>query len=217
MMKLILTEIKYYKPVYIAMAMPLAIFTLFGIADVKVITKLLFIDKYFWSITIGLGSYLLIYGMQANRLKEERDRLHNSLPIKLNYNSSSKFLFGISPIIFIAVYLKLLVFIFPADWLVFINRVYAQLGLFFIFLGALSILYEIVKFNSKLRPAFTGLIVFSTFIIIAILSWGLIYSLTQSLIKPLPIGGDEFYFYIWALVLTGVSSLIYIKRKSYVA
>lgn len=118
-MRIIIAEIKYYQAVFTAMTLPLIIFTLCAITDVKVITTMQFVDKYFWSITIGLGSYLLLYGLQANRLKEERDRLHHSLPVKLRYLAASRYTFGILPVILIAIYLKLLVYILPADWEVF--------------------------------------------------------------------------------------------------
>ncbi len=214
-MKLILAEIKYYKPVFIAMSLPLIIFTLSGLADVKVLTKLEFVDKYFWSITIGMGTYMLIYGIQVARIKEQRDRLHAILPVKQSYFSMARYVFGLLPVVVTAVYLVLLGYILPSDWFVYVIRVVAQLGLLFIALGALSILYEIVKFGSATKGANINLIASAAFVIISILSAGLIYGVTISIIKPLPVGGDEMYFYLWALVLTNVSYIIFMRRKSY--
>ena len=214
-MKLILAEIKYYKPVFIAMSLPLIIFTLSGLADVKVLTKLDFVDKYFWSITIGMGTYMLIYGMQVARLKEQRDRMHAVLPVQQNYFSMARYVFGLLPVVVTAVYLVLLGYLLPSDWFVYVIRVVAQLGLLFIALGALSILYEIVKFGSALKTVYTSLLVSIGFVVISVLSAGLIYGVSTSIIKPLPFGGDELYFYLWALILTYISYLIFMRRKSY--
>ena len=210
-------EVRYIQAVYIAIAVPLIIFTLMGIADIKVIMNLSFVDRYFWSITIGIGAYMLIYGMNMNRVKEQRDRAITLLPVSLKARTVSKLIAGILPVLLIWCYLEILKHTMRNDWVVFVERVNAQLGLFFILLGTISILYEFTKMKLNMNSMIYGLSVIAIFISIALTTAGLLYLVTYAYLINLPIGGDELYFYTWGLILTIISMGIFYRRESYVS
>ena len=209
-------DFRYYQIVFISITIPLIIFMLMAVADVKIMTKLVFIDKYFWSITIGVGAYMLVYGMNMNRIKESRDRLIGTFPITLKARTTAKVITGILPILIIWSYLELLKQFLSPDWSVYAERVNAQLGLLTILLGVISILFEYTKMGMNTKSYIMSLNVFLIFVVIISLSAGLIYIVALGYLPRLPVGGDELYFYLWGLTLIIISMFVFYRRESYV-
>ncbi len=212
--QLLINDLKYYWFVFMMMSLPLIIFTILGLTDTYIDLNMEFINKYFWSLVIGLGSYFLIYGMHVNKYKEKHDRVLAYLPVPLKNRAIYKFAFGIFPIVSIVFFLEFLRTILPDSLNTTITRIDAQLSLLFIFLGIMSTSYDYMKCPTKkikhsIRSA-------SIVIILSLLSAGFIILVGSETIPPIVKGRDEIYFYLWGIVIAVVASVIYYRRESFV-
>jgi hypothetical protein len=212
--KLLMNDIRYYWFVFTMMSIPLIIFTILGLMDVQVNMTVEFLNKYFWPLTIGLGSYFLIYGMHVNKYKEKHDRLHSYLPIHIKTRAIHKFVFGVLPIIMIVTCLEILRYVLPVENLETIRRIDAQLSFLFIFLGIMSSSYDFIQCPTKRkkRSRQSVLIV----LILSLSSAGFILLVASEIIPPIIKGRDEIYFYLWGVLMAMVASIIYYKRNSFV-
>jgi hypothetical protein len=196
------------------MCIPLALFTILGLANVNMNLTVEFLNKYFWPLTIGLGSYFLIYGMHVNKNKERHDRILATLPLDIKFRTTYKFVFGVLPIVLIILYLELLRTILPAETHRTITRIDAQLSLLFIFLGIMSTSVDYLRCptNKKGRSLKSAMIV----IVLALSSALFIILVGSEIIPPIIQGRDEIYFYLWGFVMAVVASVIYYRRTSFI-
>ncbi|MFC2084519.1 hypothetical protein ACFLS9_05635 [Bacteroidota bacterium] len=180
-----------------------------------VFTEVNFLKRYFWPMIVGLGIYFSIYIIWTIRFKEGRDRLHNILPIKLHYIALIRFVFGILPVIIVFVYLELSRLFIPEEWHIFIERINGQLGLFFIFLCVLSIFIDIRFLLVRKKELFKSIAIILTGLAVVLSTGGLVHLLAINVLRPLPVGAEESYFYLWGLILSVIAAIVFYKRKSF--
>lgn len=211
--RLLINDIKYYWFVFLMISIPVGIFTILGLTNLRVDITVEFLNKYFWPLTIGLGSYFLIYGMHANKYKEKNDRLLGTLPLSIKFRATYKFIFGVLPIVSIVLYLELLRTVLPIETHKTITRIDAQLSLLFIFLGIMSTSFDYLKcpMNRKGRSLKSAAIVIG----LALLTALFILLVASETIPPIVQGRDEIYFYLWGVIMALVASIIYYRRTSF--
>ena len=183
--------------------------------SVKAFTQIYFLKKYFWSVVVGLGIYATVFIIWSLRKKELREREHALLPIGINNISIVRWLFGISPFVLVGLYIELLHSVLPAGQEIFIDRINGQLGMMFIALVAVDLIQnswitlESTRYDKRL--------IYSFILVIAIvaLSFGVIYFVSTSIIKPMNFGGEEIFFFIWGIIISIVDAIIFTKRKSF--
>jgi len=217
MWTLITSEIKYnlYNWILIA-ALPVS-FTLMGWLDIKVFQNIEFLKKYFWSALIGLGIYVLIFSIWAERAKELRDRHLALLPLEKRKVTLIRFFTAILPFIILPVYLELARYIINNSWFEHIERIPGQLGLLFIFIAMLSIIMDLRFHFLAKNVKYKSVLIISVFIILLIMSFGIIYMVTTSILPPLPVGEGWIYFYLWGLLIAVAAGLVFYKRESFLS
>ncbi len=215
MWRLIKNEISYFSNIFLVIAAILATFTIFTNIDYQPFKSNSFWNKYFWAALIGTGSYLLVYLIWNQRVKEKRDRFHALLPMSVKYIARARIIFGLFPVICVAGYLFLIEITAFNDPKGDAARSFAQLGLSFIFLVIILILFD-VRFiftrknenSNAFRMLVIGLILaaisFTAVFLIGIPVYNLIYH-----------EGEEVIFYLWGLTLSVISTIIFMKRKSF--
>jgi hypothetical protein len=215
MLALLKSEMKYFRfPLLVMIILPL-IFTAFALSDIKTFPQVYFLKKYFWSALVGLGIYGLVFMIWSMRKKEMRERKHALTPIAVNRISFMRWLFGISPFVLVGLYIELLHGVLPFEQLIFIDRINGQLGMMFIALVAVDLVMnswialESKRYDKRLIYSFLLVVALATF------SFGIIYSVTTSLIKPLGFGGEEIIFFIWAIIISIIDTIVFTKRKSF--
>jgi len=215
MYKLLKSEIQYFKlPLAIIVLLPL-IFTVFALSNILLFENIYFLKKYFWSMIVGVGTYALVFIIWSLRKKEMREREHALLPITLNNLSFFRWVFGIAPFVLIGSYIELLRNVLPSQQLIFIDRINGQLGMMFIALAAVDLVINTwIALESK---RYDKRVIYSFILIVAliILSFGIIYSVSASLIKPLGFGGEEIVFFIWGIIISVFDVFVFAKRKLY--
>jgi len=213
MFTLLKSEIKYFRLPLIAIVMLPLFFTVIALNDIKLFSQIYFLKKYFWSAVIGLGTYGFVFMIWSMRKKELRERVHALIPISINKLSVIRWLFGISPFILVGLYIELLRAILPPQQLIFIDRINGQLGMMFVALVAVDLVMNAwIALQSKRydkRLVYTFLLSFA----LIVLSFGVIYSVSTSIIKPFGFGGEEIFFFIWGLIISVIDAIIFTKRK----
>lgn len=213
MYKLLKSEIQYFKiSLAIIVLLPLA-FTVSALSNILLFENIYFLRKYFWSMIIGVGTYVLVFIIWSMRKKEMREREHALLPITLNSISFFRWIFGIAPFVLIGLYIELLRSVLPSQQLIFIDRINGQLGMMFIALVAVDLVINAwIAIESK---RYDKRVIYSFILIVAliILSFGVIYSVSVSIIKPLGFGGEEVIFFIWGIIISVFDVIVFTKRK----
>ena len=216
MWRLIKSEIIYFSHILLVIAGLLAAFTIFSNLNIQLFKESRFWNRYFWAALIGTGSYLLVYIIWNQRIRERRDRFHALLPVKTRYIASARILFGLFPVIFVSLYLLILDSISVNNSSGDISRSFAQLGLSFIFLVIILILFDSrFIFKSKDKDS-TPLQLFIIGILLVVISFAAVFLIGIPLYKLLFNKGEEIIFYIWGIILSIVSKIIYEKRKSFI-
>ena len=211
MLKILKAEIEYFKIlVGIIVLLPI-IFSVFAITNTLGFNKTNFLDKFFWAILVGLGTYFFVFILWTIRKKEARERLHAVLPLGLFKISIVRWLLGISPFLATWIYLEISRVFISANYLIYIDGIIAQLGLLFIFIVSFDITlnYSYALLNTEVLH-----LIIVPVIIIAI-SVTIIYLVAFSIIPPFIFGGSEFYFMSWGLLLSIWDAYVFRKRKSY--
>lgn len=215
MYNILKSEIKYFLIPLLAIAMLSLAFTSFSFLNVYPFDGKYFFTKYFWSLIIGMGTYIFVFIIWSLRKKESRDFLHSKLPLKIREISLARWVFGIAPFLLIYLYLELLRFIIPEEQVPYIRRINGQLGMMFFALAAVDLVMnawyalELVRYDIKLLYCF---------IIVVLLiscSAGVVYAVSTSLIAPFYFGGEEFYFFLWGMFLSIISAFVFIQTKNY--
>ena len=217
MWQIVKAEIAYNKSLLLLLLLLTIIFTVCAVINLKIFNDSYFLGKYFWSIVIGLGSYLLIYIIWALRVKEKRERLQILLPVGIKRLAAGRWLFGILPFLFVFIYLEFNRTFIPPEWFVFIDRIYSQLSLLLIFLVTLGIARELWYANKSKYDLKKLLLSASICIIIIFISFLIVnYS---AKFDPVLSGRriDEVIFIFWGIFLSIFFLIIYIKRKSFLS
>ena len=162
-----------------------------------------------------MGAYIIVYIIWVMRKKELRDRSNIILPININQLSIVRWLFGIIPFVFILLYLEINRFILPEQQAIFIDRINGQLGMMFIALAAIDLVMNAWSALSLLKYDRRLLYSFLLIAVLTVSSFGVIYTVSTSVIKPFGFGGEEIYFFIWGLVVSVVDAIIFTKQKSF--
>ena len=210
MLKILKAEIEYFKIPLIAMVIPLIAFAVFAAADIQFFQSGRVLKKFFWPLTIGMGTYALVFIIWTFRKKELRDRSQSVLPISLDKITFTRWLFGIAPLILIWTYLELLRNFIVEDQVVFgINLI---LGFMYIFIVSFDLILNLdaIIFN------YTFIISYLVAIIISALSVIISFLIFKTSVLPiLIIVGSEFYFIIWVILLSILDAYVFKKRKSF--
>jgi hypothetical protein len=215
MFRLLKSEIEYYWLFILPIILLPLSFTSFAINDVKVFTEIYFLKKYFWSALVGLGIYVFVFIILAIRKKELSERKHALIPLATNKISISRWLFGISPFVLVGLYIELHHYFLESEQKIFIDRINGQLGMMFVALVAVDLVLnswialESKRYDKKL--IYTFLIT----TLLAVLSFGVIYAVSTSLIKPFGFGGEEIFFFIWGIIISIIDAVVFTNRKSF--
>ncbi len=54
-------------------------------------------------------------------------------------------------------------------------------------------------------------------IVVLLLSFGVVYSVTTALLKPLSFGDGEIYFFFWGIILSITDAFVFTKRKTFLS
>jgi len=215
MLKILKAEIEYFRlPVLAIILLPL-LFTVFALNDILLFPKIYFMKKYFWSLAIGMGTYLFVYAIWTFRKKEYRERLHIMLPLNIHHLSISRWFFGIVPFIFVGLFIELLQGLLPEQQVVFVARINGQLGMMFIALVVVDLVMNSWLAFASLRYDKRLLYSFLLVVTITFLSFAVIYAVSTSLIKPFGFGGEEIFFFIWGFIVSIIDAFAFKKRKSF--
>ena len=215
MLQILKAEIEYFWIHLLIIVMLLLSFTVFELNDIAFFSDIYLFKKYFWSMVIGMGAYFIVYVIWVVRKKELRDRSTIILPLNINQLSIVRWLFGITPFVFILLYLEMNRFILPEQQAIFIDRIYGQLGMMFIALAAIDLVMNAWSALALLRYDKRLLYSFLLIVVLTVSSFGVIYAVSTSVIKPFGFGGEEIYFFIWGLVVSVVDAIIFTKQKSF--
>jgi uncharacterized membrane protein len=146
-----------------------------------------------------------------------RERVHALIPMSVKSISISRWLFGIIPFVLVGFYIELLREVLPSEQIVFISRINGQLGMMFIALVGIDLLinswYALGAKRYDKRIVYIVLIA----IIVVILSFGVVYSVTTALLKPLSFGDGEIYFFFWGIILSITDAFVFTKRKTFLS
>ena len=85
----------------------------------------------------------------------------------------------------------------------------------FIALAAIDLVMNAWSALALLRYDKRLLYSFLLIVVLAVSSFGVIYAVSTSVIKPFGFGGEEIYFFIWGLVVSVVDAIIFTKQKSF--
>jgi len=215
MFKILKSEIQYFNWLMLLMVILPICFTLFAMNDILLFTKVYFLKKYFWSVLVGMGIYGLMFMIWSLRKKELRERIHYLIPVKLNNLSFVRWLLGVSPFVLIGLYIELHHGFLSSEQEIFIDRINGQLGMMFIAVAGFDfaintwISFEVKRYDKRL------LFTIGVIVLLFVLSFGVIYAVTTSLIKPFGFGGEEIIFFLWGLLISIASGIIFTKRKSF--
>ena len=157
----------------------------------------------------------MILAIWAERAKELRDRQFALLPIGRKRVTLTRFITAILPFIVLPVYIELAGNIINNKWFVHIERISGQLGLLFIFILMLSIIMDLRFHFLAKNMKYKSIIIVSVFVSLSIMSIGIIYMVTTSILPPLPVGEGWIYFYMWGLLITTIAGLVFYKRESF--
>ena len=215
MLQILKAEIEYFWIHLLIIVLLLLSFTLFELNNIAFLSDIYLFKKYFWSMVIGLGTYFIVYVIWVVRKKELRDRSTIILPLNINQLSIVRWLFGITPFVFIFLYLEMNRFIIPEQQAIFIDRINGQLGMMFIALAAVDLVMNAWSSLALLRYDKRLLYSFFLIVVLAVSSFGVIYAVSTSAIKPFGFGGEEIYFFIWGFVVSVVDVIIFTKQKSF--
>ena len=212
MWKLIKSEIEYFKMPLIVMVIPLIGFAIFASADIYFFQSGRVLKKYFWPLTIGMGTYALVFIIWTFRKKELRDRSHSVLPISLDKITFTRWLFGIAPLILIWTYLELLRNFITADQIVFVFGINLILGFMYLFIVSFDLILNLdvnlLKYKIIINYLVAILIAASS-VIISVLIF-------KTSVLPIPvIVGNEFYLLAWVILLSVLDAYVFRKRKSF--
>ena len=215
MLQILKAEIEYFWIHLLIIVMLLLSFTVFELNNIAFFSDIYLFKKYFWSMVIGMGAYIIVYIIWVVRKKELRDRSTIILPLNINQLSLVRWLFGIIPFVFILLYLETNRFILPEQQAIFIDRINGQLGMMFIALAAIDLVMNAWSALALLRYDKRLLYSFLLIVVLTVSSFGVIYAVSTSVIKPFGFGGEEIYFFIWGLVVSVVDAIIFTKQKSF--
>ncbi|MBU0473416.1 MAG: hypothetical protein KKF62_04575 [Bacteroidetes bacterium] len=215
MLHLLKTEIEYYK-YYLGGIMLLPIlFLLFAMLNIHLFQETYFLKKYFWSMLVGIGTYALVFILWTLRKRELRERIFASLPLTINQISIARGLFGVLPFLVVGIFIELLNKIVHDEQVIYIHRIFAQLGMMFIFLMAIDLVLNSWNVFARLEIFLRVGLILVLMVLILATSSSVIYAMSSSILKPFGFGGEEIYFYIWGLILALIDIIIFTKRKTF--
>ena len=217
MYRLLKSEIEYFIiPLIIVAIIPLC-FTLAALNDLKAFTEIYFLKKYFWASVIGLGIYGLVFMVWSIKKKELRERVHALIPLSVKSISISRWLFGIIPFVLVGFYIELNRGVLPSEQIVFISRINGQLGIMFIALVGIDLIINSWHALSAKRYDKRIVYIVLIAIVVALLSFGVVNSVTTGILKPLSFGDGEIYFFFWGIILSVADAVIFTKRKLFLS
>ena len=82
MLQMLKTEIEYFWIYLLIIVLLLLGFTVFELNNIAFFSDIYLFKKYFWSMVIGMGAYIIVYIIWVMRKKELRDRFNIILPLK---------------------------------------------------------------------------------------------------------------------------------------
>lgn len=211
MYNILKAELKYFLIPLSAIALFSISFTLFAFAETTPFQGTFFLSKYFWSMVVGMGTYMFVFIIWTLRKKELRDHFHFKLPVQKNKIALVRWTFGVAPFLLTYIYLEMLGHFISKEQTVFISRINAQLSILFVFIISFDIVLNIGYLIEKYRVLIYAVAVLS----IIGLSSALIYLVTIAAIPPFFFGREEFYFFTCGFLLSIIDAVIYKNRKSF--
>jgi hypothetical protein len=142
MYRLIKIELNYFMTPLLTIIVLLLAFTLFALGDIKLLSDVVFLRKYSWSMIIGLGSYGLVFILWAQRVKEIHERMIYLLPVSINSKRWGRWIFAILPFSLVVIYIQLFHFFLPDEWNLHIGRISAQIGFLSMALACIFIIRD---------------------------------------------------------------------------
>lgn len=211
MFALLISEVKYFRFLLALILLFPVVFTFSTLSNAILFENVYFMEKYFWSTLIGLGTYGLLFTIWTVKLKERRSRIYLLLPKSKIILSLTRWLFGITPLIFLLMYLYILKYFIPYEQTIQITRTTAQLGLLIIFLASFDF---IINFESSLFFSVAGnrwMVLISVVLILILLSIGVIFLVTKFSIEGLA----ELLFNTWGIFIFTISTVLYYNRTTF--
>lgn len=208
-------EIRYFRiPLLIIFLLPFSfLITInFGITPFQ---GMFFLDKYLWSMYIGLGSYILIFIIWTLRKKYRRERLHALLPVSRKNLALARWIFAVSPFLLVWFMMMLFKYFVPENEIVHIERSFGQLGLMMIFLGSFDL---IINFDNSLGRKFskrrtkTLAVIITVVVLISII---VVISIVNMATAGIFASHSEQLFLIWAITISIFSARVFLNRKSF--
>jgi hypothetical protein len=215
MLRIIKTEMDYFKVPLAAILVLLMFFTLFAFNDIQVLSKNDFFKKYFWSMIIGLGSYGIVFLLWMQRVKEKHERIMALLPISLKTKKWSRWIFAVLPLTTAFIYIQLLHPFLPENWKIHVARISAQIGFLSMALASILIIRDIwfiISTRRELFKIFTGAVII---IFTAMGAFIITFIFNYDIVEPLYVHQEEFFFFLWALLISLSSLITYGMRKNY--
>ncbi len=213
MFKYLKSEMEYYRYYMGGIILLPILFAVFAALNIHFFQNVYFLTKYFWSMVVGMGTYLFVFIIWTLRKREAREQIAVLIPIKRWQFSIERELFGIFPFVFSFIFIELLKFEIPEEQIVFIHRIQAQLGMLFIALVTVDLVLNfwnvLINLEYILRAVIASLVV----ILLIVLSSAVVYSISSDILKPFGFGGEEIYFLIWGLILAVIDVIVFVKRK----
>jgi len=213
MYKILIAEIKYFSIILTALFLLPLLFTIYAFMDVALFENVYFLKKYFWSMIIGFGVYGFVFIIWSLRKKENRDRFISFLPLSIKELSFIRWLFGIAPFLIVGLYIEIIGKLIPENQLIFISRINAQVGIFFIFLVSFDLIMNVTFLLTQKVYKYRNVILVSVVLLIILISVLMVAGMINEIIKPLPFLTEESYFFIWGLILSVADMIIFSKRR----
>jgi len=215
MYRLIKSEIDYFKIPLTGILLLLLLFTVFSLGNIKLFAQIVFLKKYFWSMIVGLGSYGLVFFLWMQRVKEKHERMLFLLPTEMKIKGSSRWIFAVLPFTLVMVYIQILHFFLSDDWNLHIGRISVQIGFLSMALAAIFIVRDFwfLKSNkSEMYKIFIGTVIFILAAIGAIIITRIF---SYDIVPPLYIHQEELKFFLWGILISSLSLIIFRRRKNY--
>lgn len=215
MIRLLKTEIGYFKAPLWGIVILLLVFTIFALNSIELFGNIVFLKKYLWSMVIGLGSYGLVFVLWMQRVKERHEQIHSLLPLSLKTKKWSRWIFAIMPFTLAMLYIQATHIFLSSEWVVHVGRISAQIGFLSMALASMFIVRDI-WFVKTGRNASYKILVASIVVIIAVIGTLLIMQFfNYNIVGPLYIHQEELMFFIWGILISAFSIITYGKRKEY--
>ena len=216
MWQLIKSEFQYNITILIYMVLIFIPYTVFALFDFQIITGPAWEVDY-WGGIIVLVLYLLFYVQWVIRIKEQRNRQFNLLPVSLQQTAAARLLLFVLPITIIFFYLAVVHLLLLSVWHQETRSIIGQVGAAFISFSIFIILHDMwftfINKNEIIKILFmviTAIAVAASAVMVFLFVRPALYDFAGK-----NIGATSPY--IWGFVIAYLTKYSFVKRKSYLS